>query len=96
MLPSLYSVDLNKIDNVCKMLEKILMKTYDGNNEKWHDIFLFEVVMMSLDDGVSSSLLQVCQQVLASTEQTRSLCFADKLDKKYTWRWQRICKPGID
>ena len=78
MLPEFYSADLNKVDQVKSTLEDILGR--DTAGEHWHTIFLFEGVMIYLDDGVPDALLGVCRQALKTTGLRGTLCFADELE----------------
>ena len=47
---------------------------------KCHTIFVFEGVMIYLNDGVPSSLLNITSSVLSETNLEGSLCFADRLE----------------
>jgi O-methyltransferase involved in polyketide biosynthesis len=79
MLPEFFPVDLNQLDRVQAILEGIL-RNDSKSQEKWHTIFLFEGVMLYLDEGVPSALLGVCRQALETTGQKGSVCFADRLE----------------
>jgi len=79
VLPTFYAVDLNDLDTVKKTLNEILQSENDDNDE-WHTIFLFEAVMIYLDDGVPRDLLQACSDALKSTNTRGSLVFADRLE----------------
>lgn len=110
-LPTLISVDLNKIDGidgVRKQLEGIVCNGSAG--EIWHNIFVFEGVMIYLDKEVPSALLRTCSDVLNRNGMQGSLCFADRLenvpegDRKYAEEemarngWQLndwLPKPGL-
>ena len=77
--PKFYSVNLNAIDNVSSLLVQILQSSH--NNElSWHTIFLFEGVMIYLDEGVPEALLKVCSEALQTTGESGSLVFADRLE----------------
>jgi hypothetical protein len=78
-LPTLYKVDLNDVAQVQATLERIL-NADSCEHHHWHTIFLFEGVMIYLKDGVPAALLGVCRQVLKTTGQLGSLCFADCLE----------------
>jgi Leucine carboxyl methyltransferase len=74
-LPTAFPVDLNDLEKVKATLNEILQEPGD-----WHTIFLFEAVMIYLDEGVPRALLQLCGEVLKSTASRGSLCFADRLE----------------
>lgn len=79
-MPKLINADLNKTDEVRAKLEAILN---DGSNENWRNyytIFVFEGVMIYLDEGIPSKLLEVCSSVLKENGLDGSLCFADRLE----------------
>ena len=78
MLPSFYPVNLNHIDHVKEILTTILSQ--EDNNDLWYTIFLFEGVMIYLDEGIPQRLLEVCSAVLQTTKEG-SLLFADRLEK---------------
>ena len=71
-LPHLYALDLQRLDEVSKLLENILER-----DSSWHTIFLFEGVLMYLDEGVPLRLLEVCRR--AVDRNTAHVCFADLL-----------------
>ena len=52
-----------------------------SNGDEWFTIFLFEAVMIYLDDGVPRALLQACSDALKSTKNRGALVFADRLEK---------------
>lgn len=81
-LPAFYAADLNDLDAVKKTLKKILhgLETNDSSQDDWHTIFLFEAVMIYLNDGVPRALLQACSDALKSTKSRGSLVFADRLE----------------
>jgi hypothetical protein len=79
-LPQLMTIDLNKIEEVRHILTNILTAPTIHGNEDWHTIFLFEGVMIYLDEGIPSALLGVCSSVLKETQKHGSLCFADRLE----------------
>ena len=78
MLPTFFPVDLNDLDDVKKTLKNILEAS---NGDEWFTIFLFEAVMIYLDDGVPRALLQACSDALKSTKNRGALVFADRLEK---------------
>lgn len=77
--PEFYSVNLNAVDCVSSLLVQILS---NSTNDKisWHTIFLFEGVMIYLDEGVPEALLKVCSEALKMTGKSGSLVFADRLE----------------
>jgi len=81
-LPTFYSVDLNDLVAVRKTLKEILCisETNDSSQDDWHTIFLFEAVMIYLNDGIPRALLQACSEALKSTKSRGSLVFADRLE----------------
>ena len=95
MLPSFYPVNLNNIDQVKEILTTILSQ--DNDNDLWHTIFLFEGVMIYLDEGVPQSLLEACSAVLQTTKEG-SLLFADRLENipggDYQLGLQELAKTG--
>ena len=108
-LPKLYAVNLNDVQGTRETLQQIIMQQSaatsrmnksddtgdddDDDDVEWHNIFLFEAVLMYLDHP--KELLQACRQALDSAsvsdannqgypqqqrrKQTGSLCFADDL-----------------
>ena len=77
---------------------------------EWHTIFMLEGVMIYLDDGVPSSLLNITSSVLRENKLEGSLCFADRLEnvpggdfdlgvkelKNNGWEMKDWCpKPGL-
>lgn len=77
-LPEFVSVNLNNVETVRSMLVDILEN--NTMTTKWHTIFLFEGVMIYLDEGVPEALLKVCSDVLKETGESGSLVFADRLE----------------
>ena len=80
-LPKMMPIDLNQLDEVREKLEGIVASS-DGNSgsKQYHNIFVFEGVMIYLDDGVPSALLGICSDVLNKHGLDGSLCFADRLE----------------
>jgi O-methyltransferase involved in polyketide biosynthesis len=79
MLPTFHSINLNDVDQVKEILMGILGSDDDAN-KLWHTIFLFEGVMIYLDEGVPRRLLETCSAVLKEAGKEGSLVFADRLD----------------
>ena len=88
-MPTLIPCDFNIISDVEKKLRTILhdeQQTNDNDNDdnedriNWHTIFVFEGVMIYLDDGIPSSLLTITSNVLKENNSDGSLCFADRLE----------------
>lgn len=88
-MPTLIPCDFNIISDVEKNLRTILhdeQQTNDNDNDdnddriNWHTIFVFEGVMIYLDDGIPSSLLNITSNVLKENNSDGSLCFADRLE----------------
>jgi O-methyltransferase involved in polyketide biosynthesis len=75
-LPDLYPVDLNNLEDVKTILTHIVASR---SSEDWHTIFLFEGVMIYLNEGVPQGLLEVCRMVL--NQGSGSLVFADRLER---------------
>lgn len=87
-MPTLIPADFNDIVDVRqKLLDAISTSRDDGlqdtqtqKQEYWHTIFVFEGVMIYLNDGIPSSLLDITSKVLKETELAGSLVFADRLE----------------
>jgi len=77
MMPSFHSVNLNNVEEVREILNIILSDEKDST--MWHTIFLFEGVMIYLDEHVPRRLLEICSAVLKNSKEG-SLVFADRLD----------------
>jgi hypothetical protein len=77
MLP----IDLNDLDGV-----RMLLLGLTGKDDKqpggaaWHNIFVFEGVMIYLKEGVPQQLLNITSTVLKATGSHGTLCFADRLE----------------
>jgi O-methyltransferase involved in polyketide biosynthesis len=83
MLPTFHSINLNDVDQVKEILTGILKSDDDDNDDAgkvWHTIFLFEGVMIYLDEGVPRRLLETCSEVLKEAGKEGSLVFADRLE----------------
>lgn len=108
-MPKLIPVDFNIIPDLRKELEMEL-GSYADHPEKWHTIFVFEGVMIYLDENIPSTLLNVTSSVLEGYHLEGSLCFADRLEnvpggdrslgelelKKNGWLVKDWCpKPGL-
>lgn len=76
-MPKLIPSDLNDIEKLRVQLKEILSR---GNIDDYHTIFVFEGVMIYLNDGIPSSLLNVTSSVLNDQNIEGSLCFADRLE----------------
>lgn len=88
-LPNLVPVDLNDVDACRRALEDILLDDNNNNNDDvaWHTVFLFEGVLIYLDEGVPSRLLRLCADaVTKANNTTASLVLADRLENV----------PGVD
>ncbi len=82
-MPTLVPSDFNDVPDVQKKLGDILMHGGDDQHavtENWHNIFVFEGVMIYLDDGVPSSLLNITSSSLRKKGHEGTLCFADRLE----------------
>lgn len=77
-LPTWHAVDLNDTEGFYNTLLKIFQN--DDKTEQWHSIFIFEGVLMYLNEGVPSEVLRVCRQSLRQGHQTGSLIFADAVE----------------
>jgi len=83
VMPTLVPSDFNDVPDVQKKLGDILMHGGDDQHavtENWHNIFVFEGVMIYLDDGVPSSLLNITSSSLRKKGHAGTLCFADRLE----------------
>lgn len=79
LLPDLYPVDLNRLPDVEAILTDLVASS--DVKETWHTIFLFEGVMIYLDESVPNGLLNVCRNVLRKNHARGSLVFADRLER---------------
>jgi len=77
LLPTMYPVNLNNVSQFESTLRDIFVQDQDDD---WHTIFLFEAVMIYLNEGIPTSLLQICRRVLENDETGGTLCFADRLE----------------
>jgi O-methyltransferase involved in polyketide biosynthesis len=68
---------LKDVDAVEKLVTSILQTSPQMT---WHTIFLFEGVMIYLDEGVPEALLNMLSRVLNKTGKRGSLVFADRLE----------------
>lgn len=74
----LLTQDLNDLTSFEEKLEQIIAKTESlEEDSRWHNIFLFEGVLIYLDKGVPISLVKLCSTLLERTKQEGSLVFAD-------------------
>ena len=76
-MPVLIPSDFNDVSDVKKKLDQVLKEDINGD---WHTIFVFEGVMIYLNDGVPSSLLNVTSTALSERGLQGSLCLADRLE----------------
>ena len=82
-----FGVDLNHVDQVRDILNKILETSSggSGDNNNCFTVFVFEAVLVYLNDGVASQLLRILSDLLkkhatASRESNLGcVCFADVL-----------------
>ena len=80
-LPDMTQIDLNRLDDVRSKLDEIVTRGVGAADwRQYHNIMVFEGVMIYLDDGVPSSLLGICSDVLNKHDLGGSLCFADRLE----------------
>mmetsp|Transcript_47843 Transcript_47843/g.144718 ORF Transcript_47843/g.144718 Transcript_47843/m.144718 type:complete len:213 (-) Transcript_47843:162-800(-) len=79
-MPTLIGADLNQVDDVNRILEGALKSGSKETWQDWHTIFVFEGVMIYLNEGVPSKLLEICSSVLAENGLNGSLCLADRLE----------------
>lgn len=108
-MPKLIPADFNAISDVRNELEREL-RSYSDNPEEWYAVFVFEGVMIYLNENIPSKLLNVTSSVLRSNRLDGSLCFADRLEnvpggdrtlgelelKKNGWLVKDWCpKPGL-
>ncbi len=77
-MPKLIPTDLNDIVQVRQQLKEIVTKS---DIHDYHTIFVFEGVMIYLDESIPSKLLKTTSSVLKdSGADFASLCFADRLE----------------
>ena len=79
-LPKLQPIDLNNLEQTKNILQSILQQSKTDIGKPWHTIFLFEGVMIYLDEGIPSGLLNVTSTVLKDSHASGSLVFADRLE----------------
>jgi len=85
-MPTLIPSDFNNISDLRqKLLDAVVSLREEEDNEQmkqqnWHTIFVFEGVMIYLDDGIPSALLDVCSRILKDNKLVGSLIFADRLE----------------
>jgi len=110
ILPILRPIDLNDLEGVRETLSGIIEHDRLEPNVIFHTIFVFEGVMIYLNEGIPSQLLHVISDVLKAKGSRGSLCFADRLEQipggdktiarhellKHGWTLQEWCpKPGL-
>jgi O-methyltransferase involved in polyketide biosynthesis len=82
LLPEFYAVDLNNLEEVTSILKRIVSNDETANVNSWHTIFLFEGVMIYLNEGVPHSLIEICRRALGDDAiPNGSLVFADRLER---------------
>jgi len=80
-MPTLVPSDFNDLSDVEEKLKPILRRDEDEDDTvEWHTIFVFEGVMIYLNDNVPSSLLNITSRLLRENNRKGSLCFADRLE----------------
>ena len=79
ILPELVPIDFNNVEDVQSTLVQIIKKR-SKYGQRWHNIFLFEGVLMYLPEGIPSKLLRACCEALKDTRQRGSVVFADTLE----------------
>ena len=83
-MPILVPSDFNDVSDVEQKLNAVLLKEgssgEDDDAEEWHTIFVFEAVMLYLNENVPSSLLHITSRILRENNLKGSLCFADQLE----------------
>ena len=109
-MPTFIPGDLNEIQDLKNILNGVLAHKKEDTSTKWHNIFVFEAVMIYLNEGVPSSLLNLTSTVLKENGVSGSLCFADRLENipggdevlgriemgKNGWILNQWCpKPGL-
>ncbi|CAB9529369.1 expressed unknown protein [Seminavis robusta] len=81
--PTLIPMDLNDLNGtVTQILQNIILQdgNNNNNNQSTHTIFISEGVMIYLNQGVPSGLLQLCSETALQAGNTASFCFADRLE----------------
>jgi len=79
--PYMTAIDLNRLDDVrCKLHEIVTRGGGISDWKKYHNMVVFEGVMIYLDNGVPSALLGICSDVLNKHDLGGSLHFADRLE----------------
>ena len=76
-MPTLIPSDFNDIGDLRTKLDIIFAQE---GMEDWHTIFVFEGVMIYLNEGIPSSLLDITSRMLNENNHTGSLIFADRLE----------------
>ena len=117
LLPTFLPADLNNVTSVRQIVtDQLCARCTNTSNDQsdqpddWHTIFLFEGVMIYLNDGFPSALLNVTSDVLNQLKVPGSLVFADRLEnipggnealgmdelQRNGWKLQDWCpKPGL-
>ena len=79
-MPLLVPSDFNRVEEVKQVLNQVIDDSMQGKEEEWYTIVVFEGVMIYLNDGAPSSLLNVTSSVLSKKKLLGSLCLADRLE----------------
>lgn len=80
IMPKLIPSDFNDVNDVQNNLSDVVNGN-DDERKQWHNIFVFEGVMIYLEKGVPSKLLNMTSNVLVNNGcEEGSLCFADRLE----------------
>ncbi|GFH55546.1 hypothetical protein CTEN210_12022 [Chaetoceros tenuissimus] len=79
-MPILVPSDFNRVEEVKQVLNQVIDDSMQGKEEEWYTIFVFEGVMIYLNDGAPSSLLNITSSALSEKKLFGSLCLADRLE----------------
>lgn len=108
-IPELRSIDLNELDTTASNVLKELLRHHKGNRGPTITIFVLEGVLIYLDKGIPTRLLQRLAELSRNDVQSH-LCFADRLEnvpggeeaaavsvlRDAGWTLQDWCpKPGL-
>lgn len=75
----MFGADFNDVDQLSDVLTNHVLSDNGKGSKSWHTIFVFEAVLIYLDKGVPSKVLNVLSQALRQHGQSGALCFADTL-----------------
>jgi O-methyltransferase involved in polyketide biosynthesis len=78
--PTLIGIDLNDVDGQVTDILKDIMGVQQQQNNNAYTIFVSEGVMIYLNKGVPTLLLNLFREVTKESGGQASLCFADRLD----------------